>query len=1000
MPRLQQAGLEWVNQGLNGFLGGIDKANTAMQSTGDAGNKSNLGLAALTGGIMGVASSITSSFLGAVGNAGKALVGLAKNSIGVAMEFESMNTSLQIAGKVAATEAGVALGDLSEMALKVGGDTRLLGVSASGAADAMTGLLKNGLSLEDVMGDVNTYMEEGGQLGGVLRASIDLAAASELDMVRASDLAGASMKIFQLDTKDALKTMNYFVKAADASAADVTDIEQALVNAGPSMTTFGFTVEETADAIALLTNTGIRGSEAGTALRSTFENMSRQTPKVTAALEKYGIALQDEEGNFYDLIEIIGQFEIAMDGMTEAERSNFAATVAGTYGKKGLLALVNQGVEGWNKYQVAVNNATGIMEQSERRAGTLAGQKEALEGSIETLRIRIGTAFLPALTSMNGAFNTIVEKTGPLITKVFGTIGDAVSGVVQGLAGFVSGAPGDFPWEDIFPPWLADIMYRLSGAFEDLISYTTPIKSFFAGLQMFTDTGGFAGATQMKDALDALPKPIANIVEWVATKLIPTIEGFKSKISEFLNALGWWLNIVVTDGDLLNDYLTLLPEPFQNVVRTVVEEVIPALTNIWEWITTKVIPVVGDLASIYLTYLSSVLQIAATIFTTVLLPALGDIWTFVKDNVLPIIGDLIIWFTENLPPAIEVVKQFILTVLIPALAEAWSYFNKNVLPILAEVFKWLQTNVPTAIETAKKFVVETLIPALTEAWKYINENVVPVLETAVLWLQENIPVAIEAVKKWFLEELVPALEIAWEWFNDYIVPVMINVADTIETGLNIALDALIVLWELIAPLLDAAWKLFNDSILPVMQAIDGVLREALNLALEALAGILEKTINPLLESFWSDLKDAKEMVVGMAEDLKEGLAPALDWVSEAAKKVVGWFEDIKNGLANVTLPDWMKPGSPPPLYYALTDIANAMDSVSDKTVELRYDMESLPSMDASMALEGMPVMGGMQSSSVDHSRHVNIEMNPTYANAQSEASIYYDLTAALVSAQL
>ena len=158
---LENIGLRWLNEGLSSFISGVGRGNQAMRGAGAAAENAAPGVNLLNGAVMGVANAITTQVIGAVKRLTGTVMGLGQESVVLAGQFQGMSKSLQIAGAGAATEAGIALEDLSEIALQVGGDTRLLGVSATGAADAMTGLLKNGLSLEQVMGDVNGYMEEG-----------------------------------------------------------------------------------------------------------------------------------------------------------------------------------------------------------------------------------------------------------------------------------------------------------------------------------------------------------------------------------------------------------------------------------------------------------------------------------------------------------------------------------------------------------------------------------------------------------------------------------------------------------------------------------------------------------------------------------------------------------------------------------------------------------------------------------------------------------------------
>ena len=371
MPNLQSAGLQWVNEGLPQFLRGIDRANAGMDEAGSGAEKAAGGFNFLGSVVTGVSTAIATAAIDAVVGLGKAMVQLGADSIDVAADFQSSMARLSIA----ANDPALAMEDLQEIALAVGGDTRLLGVSASGAAEAMTGLYKAGLTTTDIFGDVNGFMEEGAELGGALRAAIDLAAATQLDMVEASDLAAVSMATFGFQAEEmgmstsdfATFALDNFIRAADASVAEVEDLAEAVRNVGPQAAAMGFGIDEVNTALGLLSTRGITGATAGTNLNSMLTNLQRDTPKVTETLDELGVSLFDDEGNFLSLVDIIGQFQVSMEGMTEAQRNQIALTVAGSFGQKAFNTLVGEGVEGWVGMTDAMENATGMQAGSPRR---------------------------------------------------------------------------------------------------------------------------------------------------------------------------------------------------------------------------------------------------------------------------------------------------------------------------------------------------------------------------------------------------------------------------------------------------------------------------------------------------------------------------------------------------------------------------------------------------------------------------------------------------------
>jgi len=437
----------------------------------------------------------------------------------MARDFESAVVGLSIAGK----ESGLSFQEMHDAALQVGGDTSLLGVSASGAAESMTGLYKAGLTTTEIFGDLNGYLAGTVELGGALRGAIDLAASSELDMVQASDLAAITLATFggELETEKERAdfitgALDNFVRAADASVADVTQLADALRNVGPTAAAFGFSLEDTNNALAILSTRGIAGSEAGTALKSMFTNIMRPTEQVTVALNELGVSLYDNEGVMKSLPEIMGEFERALQGTTDEQRNQYIQTLAGTYGMKAMQTLLAEGTEGWQDMADATERATGIQDQAAAKAATLAGQWEAFQGNLETLGIQIGEVFLPVAQNLLVWVSDLASKYGPMLVGWFEQITPIAQGFMWTLMDLLEGKIGvDTPWEDYFPPWLADVMYQITDAVTQL--WTT--------LQPFVEqvAAWLSENVKLTDVLIALGVAVASVVIPAVITLISTM---------------------------------------------------------------------------------------------------------------------------------------------------------------------------------------------------------------------------------------------------------------------------------------------------------------------------------------------------------------------------------------------------------------------------------------------------------------------------------------------
>ena len=191
---VEELGLEIAVKGFAGFISNMKEADKA---TGKLASGWTEGGKRIAAGFKDAMDAIRP--LGVALSAMAAVGAVAiRSAVKEAKEFESQAVLMAIASG----ETGDAFERLSSAAIKVGGDTRLVGVSASGAAKSITELYKAGFTTAEIFGDLNSYMDKNAQLGGILRASIDLAAASELDMAQGAEVLAIAMKTFGINTDD------------------------------------------------------------------------------------------------------------------------------------------------------------------------------------------------------------------------------------------------------------------------------------------------------------------------------------------------------------------------------------------------------------------------------------------------------------------------------------------------------------------------------------------------------------------------------------------------------------------------------------------------------------------------------------------------------------------------------------------------------------------------------------------------------------------------------
>lgn len=303
------------------------------------------------------------------------VAGAFKQGISAAGNFQ--DAMAEIAARTGLT--GNALDEIRQKALQMGADTSF---SAQQSADAFLQLLASGSSASESMQ----------QIEAVLRG----AEASGSDLAFTADALTDIMAAMGLEASQSTEVMDALIDATGSSSATFNDLAAGFANIGPMARNMGLSVGETAATLAVFSENGIKGAEAGTQLRSMLNNMIRDTEDVQGMWAKLGVSMFDANGQARDLNDVIVDLNRAMEGMSDQERTEVITTLAGTYGQLGLSALLATG--GISEMQAKMETQTSFVEIAKQRMATFQGQLTSLKGSIETLLISAFTPFIEFLT--------------------------------------------------------------------------------------------------------------------------------------------------------------------------------------------------------------------------------------------------------------------------------------------------------------------------------------------------------------------------------------------------------------------------------------------------------------------------------------------------------------------------------------------------------------------------------------------------------------------------
>jgi TP901 family phage tail tape measure protein len=262
------------------------------------------------------------------------------------------------------------------------------------------------------------------------------ASASGEDLGRTADVLTDIMAAFNLEAEDSVMIADALARAAGASSADMSSLGDGFANVGGIAKEFGLSVEDTAAILAVFAENGIKGSDAGTLLRSMLTNMSRQTDKSKEAWKKAGVSMYDAMGKMRPLATVMKELSAAMAGMDDETRNSVMHDIAGSFGELGLVALTSS--MSIDEMKKRMGESAGTADIAKAKMGTFAASMDALKGSVETLMITAFTPFMnDVLKPMAGEITNVVNKIGEWAAANPQIVKDILS--VVGIAAIAGG---------------------------------------------------------------------------------------------------------------------------------------------------------------------------------------------------------------------------------------------------------------------------------------------------------------------------------------------------------------------------------------------------------------------------------------------------------------------------------------------------------------------------------------------------------------------------------
>jgi len=793
------------------------------------------------------------------------LVGMGAAAAKVAGDFEGQMNVLTLAAR----DSGTGLDDLRQAALLAGADTQLVGISAAEAAEAMTNFYRAGLDTTAVFGDLNAYLESGTDLTGALRAAVDLAAGSDLELAQASEAVAIAMATFGLNAEDATYIADSFVQSADASVTEVGELTQALVNVGLTAVDSGWSLGETNTALALLSERGLRGAEAGTALKRMMMNLTRPTKDVVGTLQELGVELYNADGTMKSLPNIIGQLEGSMAGLTDQQRTLAVITLAGSDGQRAMNTLLGEGTEGWSNMESAVMAAATAQEAGAARTEGFNAAMENLMGVVETFLITVGTPLIedfltPLAQKLSEAMGWLLEQ-DPAWVKVALAIGGvlAVAGpLLMGLGAMASGIGVVVSIAGALSGVLAAVGGAIVAALGPVLLIVAAVAAVAALLYLAWETN-FLGIRDivaevwgaLQETFEAIKQVVTDVMSFLRGEM--TLDDLKEKVSTSLAGIGeaWrtaWTRIQEIAGQVWTGITEVVGRAMELLKSIIVEKVAEFIS-----------PLVGGMDE------------ARQVIT--------DAWQNVQDFLSGVWDHIVLtaqtaWegLKTLVGEAVEGLRTIVAAVML-VLSGDWAGAWETIKGTVAGVWETIVGAVSTAVNKVVE-VVTTAWDAIKGVWAKLKGEE----ETGQITDPEQ---AAEQAAIW--QQMVNDLTLAWQAMQTKVVEIANAVAAFLD-GWGARVQNAVV----------SAIASMRDEVVRLVQDMAASVRSTLN--------SLEGSARSAGEAIGQALADGLRSQVGEVRAAAEALADAVDSYLPGSDARVGPLSDLM--ASGMALPETLARG--------------------------------------------------------------------------------------------
>ena len=764
------------------------------------------------------------------------IVGIGIAAAKVGGDFEAQMSRV----KAISGATGSSFEELRQQAIDLGAKTAF---SAKESAAGMENLASAGFNAKEIM--------------EAMPGLLDLAAVSGGDVALASENAATALRGFNLDASQSGHVANVFAKAAADTNAEVGDMGEAMKYIAPVANSMGLSIEEVSAAIGIMSDAGIKGSQAGTSLRGALSRLAKPTDAMQAKMDELGLSFYDSEGKMKPLKDQIGMLKDAFKGLTPEQQQNALVTLYGQESLSGMLALIDKGPDKLGKLTDSLKNSDGAADKMARTMqDNMNSSLEQMMGALESAAIVIQKVMAPAVRkiadAVSGMVDMFVSAPEPvqkmivvigLIVAAIGPLlvifGQAVVTIQRVKVGFMALQAGLALMETslaaVILPVLGIVAAIAAVIVIGVLVYKNWDKIVAFGKKAWANITKF-----VSDAAKAIKEKWGDITQWFSDTWNNikngakglwdgTIQGAKDAVDSVKNAWNgikeWFANLWKGTTSGLSsawDSVTTTLAPFVETIKSIFQPILDFFSGLWGQVQT----IFGSAWEIIKTVVMGPVLLLIDLIT-------GDFNQFKEDFAM-------LWQTlfTNIQTLVTTYVQIIV-----GFFTAWGQTVSNIWTTVVDTIQSLWGSFTTWVINMAKSIVDGIV----NGWNSFKQGTIDLWNATVQWIKDT-----------------------WASFKQWVVDSANAIVNGVKQGWENLKQGTIDLWNGMINGLKGIWDGLKQS---VSNLIDNVKTTFNNLKNINLLDIGKAIIDGLVKGLKKKWEDGMKFISGIGKWIREHKGP-------------------------------------------------------------------------------------------------------------------------------